>query len=160
VVEARAPLFEVVDPARLWVEALAYEADVAARLSDATAQTVMGETLPLRYLGGGRSLREHALPLQFAIAPRENGPAVSVGQPVKVYARLDGVIRAVPVPRRALVKGTDGSETVWVHPHAEQFTPRRVKTQPLDGDTVAVTEGLAAGERVVVQGAPLLSQIR
>jgi len=68
VVEAREVLFEVVDPARLAVEALAYEAVPFDTLNDAIAQTP-GGNVPLRFVGAGRQLREQAMPLLFRIKP-------------------------------------------------------------------------------------------
>jgi hypothetical protein len=49
---------------------------------------------------------------------------------------------------------------VWVHTEAERFVARRVRTQPLDATHVAVVDGLHDGERVVTEGASLLSQVR
>ncbi len=43
---------------------------------------------------------------------------------------------------------------------AERFEPRPVRIEPLDGQRVLIAAGLAAGKRVVVQGAELLDQIR
>ena len=50
--------------------------------------------------------------------------------------------------------------TVWVHEAPEVFVPRRVQVAPLDAGRVRVLGGLTAGERVVVQGAPLLGAVR
>ena len=43
---------------------------------------------------------------------------------------------------------------------AERFVPKVVLTQALDGAQVAVTQGLEDGDRVVVQGATLVNQVR
>jgi len=44
--------------------------------------------------------------------------------------------------------------------HAEQFVLKSVRSEPLDGQRVVVRDGLQAGDRVVVSGAGLISQIR
>jgi hypothetical protein len=49
---------------------------------------------------------------------------------------------------------------VWIHAEAERFVARPVRVQSLDAANVAITEGLHDGERVVTEGAGLLSQIR
>ena len=49
---------------------------------------------------------------------------------------------------------------VWVHTGAEKFERRTVRAQALSADSTAVTSGIAAGERVVTQGASLLAQVR
>ena len=43
---------------------------------------------------------------------------------------------------------------------AERFIPQPVQYRALDAATVVVTQGLGADNRVVVQGAPLIAQIR
>jgi RND family efflux transporter MFP subunit len=160
VVEAQAVLFEVVDPGRLWVEALGYDAPQASGIRSARAVTGDGQSLDLQFLGVGYQLREHALPLQFRIVRRDAAPAVSIGQPVRVYAAGGETVKGIPIPQGAVVKGPSNETLVWVHAAAERFIPKPVQIRPLDGSRVTVTAGLKAGERVVVQGAPLLSQVR
>ena len=63
-------------------------------------------------------------------------------------------------PQEALVRNRAGEVIVWVHSGPEQFTPRRVESEQLDAQTVAVTSGVATGDRVVVSGASLLAQVR
>ncbi len=160
VVEARAVLFEVVDPGRLWVEALGYDAPQASGIRSARAVTGDGQSLDLQFLGVGYQLREHALPLQFRIQPKDPMAAVSVGQPVRVYAAGGETVKGIPLPQGAVVKGPSNDTLVWVHAAAERFASKPVQVRPLDGSRVTVTAGLKPGERVVVQGAPLLSQVR
>jgi len=64
------------------------------------------------------------------------------------------------VPASALTRNTANQVVVWVKTAPERFTARVVRSEPLDGVRVLVTGGLQAGERVVVQGASLLAQIR
>ena len=42
----------------------------------------------------------------------------------------------------------------------EYFVAKKVRAQPLDGASAAVTAGLAAGDRIVTEGAAVLSQVR
>lgn len=157
VVEARETLFEIVDPKRLLVEALAYDAAVVANIAGASA-TSRGGVLALGYLGGGAQLRAQALPLQFRIKPPL--PPLVVGEPVKVVAQLKQRIKAVAVPAGALVRNASGDPVVWVHNEAERFVQKPVRSQPLDAARVAVVSGLAEGERVVTSGAAALAQVR
>lgn len=161
VVDARDILFEIVDPARLAVEALAYDARLAASITGASALADRTQELALHFIGGGRQLREQALPLLFAI--RTPDAAVAVGQAVKVVVRTTQGIRGAAVARRALTKvgaGGTADAAVWVHTDAERFVLRAVRTQPLDAASVAVSDGLHEGDRVVIEGASLLSQVR
>lgn len=66
VVDAREVLFEIVDPDHLAVEALAYDPGIGASLISASALAEQ-TALELKYVGGGRQLREQALPLLFRI---------------------------------------------------------------------------------------------
>jgi hypothetical protein len=82
VVDAKEVLFEIVDPTRLAVEALAYDVGIAKSLVSASAlaeQGAMAEpsALELKFVGGGQQLREQALPLLFRITSRN--AAVAVG---------------------------------------------------------------------------------
>ncbi len=157
IVDAREILFEVVDPARLVVEALAYDLAGSADLGRASA-SLGGERIELEFLGAARQLREEALPLLFRVV--SGGAALAVGQPLKVLAQARRTVQGAAVPHAALVKVNDGSTAVWLHESAERFILRAVETAPLDAGRVAVVRGLEAGDRVVTDGASLLSQVR
>jgi RND family efflux transporter MFP subunit len=157
VVEAREVLFEVIDPARLAVEALSYEASPNIKLNDAVAQFPAG-SVPLHYVGASRQLREQAMPLLFRVASVD--APLAIGQPVKVIAKTASRIDGIAVPHAALVKNAAGDDVVWLHTAPESFTPRVVKWTPLDANRVAVGSGLKDGDRIVVAGASLLAQVR
>ncbi|MCD6674223.1 MAG: efflux RND transporter periplasmic adaptor subunit [Burkholderiaceae bacterium] len=157
IVEPREVLVEIVDPARLAVEALAYDAAVAAEISGASA-AVGAASLELELAGAGRQLRGQALPLLFRA--KTAGVPLAIGQPLAVLARTTRHREGFAVPRQAIVRIGSGEQVVWVHEAAERFVPRRVVFEALDADTVVVTSGLAARDRVVVAGANLLAQVR
>jgi hypothetical protein len=158
IVDARDVLFEIIDPQKLWVEAIAYDTALASESASASAMTSDSQTLVLSFLGPGYQLREQALPLLFSIHPPV--PALSVGQPVKVLVQTRRAVRGIAVPQASLLKNATGESMVWVHASAERFTPKKVRAQPLDGSTAAVLQGLEPGDRVVTEGAALLSQVR
>lgn len=157
VVDARETLFEVVDPNRLAVEALAYDAAVAQGAPSASALTPEGE-VALRFVGSGRQLREQARVLLFRVQP---GPhTLAVGQPLTVVARTTQTRQGAAVPQSAVVGGADGAQSVWVHTGAERFERRAVRSEPLDTARRVLTSGIVQGERVVTNGASLLAQVR
>ena len=158
VVEAREVLYEIVDPQRLMVEALAYDPTVLAEIGAANAVLPGNAALALVFVGGAQQLREQALPLLFRIKPPL--PALAVGQPLKVVAQTKRTLKGVAVPLAALTRTSAGDTVLWVHAGAETFVPKKVRHQALDGANAAVTEGIAAGERVVTQGASALAQVR
>jgi len=159
VVDARELLFEVVDPQRLRVEALAYDAAVAGDVHGAYIPVGGGAKVALSFVGAARSLRDQALPLSFK-AQGEGLTQLAVGQPVKVIVQSRSKVSGVAVPAAALMKSPANQSIVWVKVAAERFEPRVVRVEPLDGASVAITSGLKNSDRVVTQGVPLLNQIR
>lgn len=157
VVEARDVLFEIVDPARLAVEALAYDPALIEGIASASA-SLAGQAIDLQYVGGGKQLREQALPLLFRV--KTQNASVAVGQSVKVIAKTSHLVKGVAIPAAALARNSAGETVVWIHIGAERFVQRRVNAQPLDASLVAVTTGITSGDRVVSQGANLLAQVR
>jgi membrane fusion protein, heavy metal efflux system len=160
IVDARDTLFEVVDPRRMRIEAVAYDVAAVVDVAEATASARPGESIPLKFVGAGRSLREGALPVQFIVDQAAGDHGLVVGQPVQVIARSQTKVKAIRVPSTAVVKNPSNLDIVWVHTQPELFEPRVIRWQPLDGATVAIESGIAADDRVVVQGAPLLNQVR
>ena len=158
VVDARELLFEIVDPARLSIEALAFDPAQAADVG--AAFLVLGEQrVPIRFVGAARSLREQALPLIF----RAQGAALAalaVGQPVRVVVQSRSTVKGMTVPAAALMENPSNQTIVWVKQEPERFVPKVVSVQPLDGANVAVTAGLASGDKVVTLGATLVNQVR
>ncbi len=165
VVEAKEALFEIVDPARLIVEADAFDAALLGQIGSATAWVGSGESarsLPLRFVGAGLSVREGALPLQFRTlaATGPGGPALALGQTVQVLVQTRERQDGIALPQTAVVKSASNLDMVWVQTGPQRFEPRSVRWLPLDGALLSVQDGLKAGERVVVQGAALLRQVR
>lgn len=157
VVDAKDVLFEVVDPNRLGVEALAYDATVLNGLKTANA-AIPGGSLALQYVGSGQQLREQAIPLLFRVQGGQT--PVALGQPVKVIAQTTQTVKGAPIAQAAVVKGSANQTSVWVHTAPERFVLRKVDAQALGAGRVVVTTGLASGERVVVEGAGLLAQVK
>ncbi|MBB3178005.1 biotin carboxyl carrier protein [Variovorax sp. Sphag1AA] len=158
VVDARELVYEVVDPSRLNIEALAFDAELAANVAGASL-AVGKQHVPLQFVGAARSLREQALPLTFR-AQQTSLPALAVGQPVKVFVQTRSKVNGFAVSLASLMKNPSNQTIVWVKTAPEKFEPRVVTTEPLDGVNVAVTSGLNAGDRVVTQGATLVNQVR
>lgn len=158
VVEAKEILFEVIDPARLAVEALAYDAALAEGLAAASAPLPGNGALELQFVGGGRQLREQAIPLLFRVKSAD--VPVAVGQPLKVIAQTSRTVKGAALPQAALVKVSAGETAVWVRDGAERFVLRKVSVAPLDAARAAAVSGINNGERIVTEGAGLLAQVR
>ena len=161
VVDARELVFEVVDPSRMRIEALAYDPAQAQSVAGATL-AVGGQRVPLRFVGAARSLRDQAQPLQFAGDSSVLGTLahLAIGQPVRVFVQSTDKVDGVQVPAAALLRNPANQTIVWVKEAPERFAPRVVTAVPLDGTSVAITSGLQPGDRVATQGATLINQVR
>lgn len=71
-----------------------------------------------------------------------------------VRARVEQGIagNAITVPQAAVSRGPDGSARVWVVGADNKAAQRTIKTERAVGNVWLVSDGLAAGERVVVEG--------
>ncbi|WP_193753360.1 efflux RND transporter periplasmic adaptor subunit [Aureimonas ureilytica] len=154
--ESNAVVFYIVDPARLWVEALAYGSSGAFSAASATGAGTEG--LSLRFEGAGFADRAQALPVQFSVEGGAKG--LRLGQMLTVLAETEETQTGVALPRTSVLRGSNGQDIVFLHTGAERFEPREVRVQPLDAERVLVAAGIEAGSRVVTEGAELLNQIR
>lgn len=164
VFDAKETLFEIIDPNRLMVEALAYDPILTTDIANATgawhasAANDVAPSLALTFVGGGQQMREQAIPLLFRVSGKST--AVAVGQTIKVIIQTKRLTTGFAVPNSAVTKLTGGESAVWVHTEAERFVQRKVVAQSLDAQRVAIVSGLKEDERVVIAGASLLAQVK
>ncbi len=158
IVDTREVLIEVIDPARLMVEASTPDVSLGSRLGAAHLAGLEGVKLQL--VGAARSLRDGMLPLNFRASVAAGAAPLAVGQTVTLVAALKERRKGIVLPASAVVRSPSNEPIVWIKTGAERFMPQPVQVQPLDAVTVLVTQGLAADNRVLVQGASLIAQIR
>jgi RND family efflux transporter MFP subunit len=167
VFDAKETLFEIIDPNRLMVEALAYDPILTSDIATATATWSQQQTstpanmpvsLSLAFVGGGQQMREQAIPLLFRVSGKST--AVAVGQTIKVIIQTKRLTTGFAVPNSSVIKLTGGESVVWVHTGAERFVQRKVVAHSLDGERVSIISGLKDDERVVTTGASLLAQVK
>lgn len=159
VVSARDTLFEIVDPQRVWIEAIGLRGtDDKNEVAMAVAVDAEGHRIPLTFVGRAPALRQQALPLLFKVD--EPHASLGIGATVKVLIQHGTPVDGIIVPEGAVVRAPSGLPQVWVKVAPERFAPRPVRTMPLDGERVVVTSGLAKGDRVVVEAAELINQVR
>ena len=156
IAETNAVIFQIVDPTRLWVEALHFEA--LGTTQRARARLPGGRVVQLGYRGAGLTGAGQAIPIHFAMEGDLAG--LRIGQLVTVVAEIDDTQEGLALPRAAVLRGPSGAAIVYEHSAAELFRAHEVRTEALDGERVRVVAGLKAGMRIVTQGAELLSQIR
>lgn len=155
ITQPSAVVFHIVDPAKLWVEALSF---AAITTSAASASTAQGKSFKLEFRGSGLADRNQTIPVRFAID--DDAAGLRAGQFVTVIVTTDEKKQGIAVPRAALVRSANGQDFVFEHIGAERFAPRAVRIEPLDGDRVLILAGVERGKRIVVQGAELLDHVR
>jgi cobalt-zinc-cadmium efflux system membrane fusion protein len=158
IVESREVLVEIIDPSRLMVEATTPDVTLAGRLTTASLAGI--DDVKLQLVGAARALRDGVLPLNFKVQSTGGAPRLATGQPVTVVAALKERRKGIVLPAAAVVRSPSNEAVVWIKSGAERYVPQPVQVQALDGSTVLVTQGLAPDNRVVVQGAALVAQIR
>ena len=128
VVDARELLFEIIDPSRLRIEALAFEPALAANVGSATLG-LGDQRVPLEFIGAARSLREQALPLGFRAQGAALPTAWPSANPCVSSCRPSRRSRACAVPVASLMKNPANQTIVWVKTAPERFEPRTVTTE-------------------------------
>ncbi|MDO8608703.1 MAG: efflux RND transporter periplasmic adaptor subunit [Phaeospirillum sp.] len=147
-------LVEVVDPARLRVEAVIHDLLLARRVAGAQAVTRLlpGEIFPLTLLGVSprMDLQDQGVHAVFRV---EGGQAVnlSIGMPVDVFLATGATRLRTAVPRDAIAE-MGGRQVVFVRTAPELFEARPVKVERIVGPLAEISEGVKPGDRVVTQG--------
>jgi hypothetical protein len=92
----------------------------------------------------------------------ENPPAgLRVGRPVSVtVVNTSQSQRGILLNRSAVTQGSSGVEEVWEQTAAETFVPHPVRTRVIDGTSILVVDGVAAGARIVINGSRLMAQLQ
>jgi hypothetical protein len=156
IAETNTEVFHIIDPARLWVEALSFADEQVA--GSASIRDEQGAAIALNFIGAGFAEDGQAQPVHFRINDATGG--LRVGNRVTVFAETSDVTIGIAAPREAVIRGANGEDLVFVHVAPELFEPRAVRTEPLDGGRVIVVAGIVPGDRLVTQGAELLNQLR
>lgn len=162
VVSANQPVFTVLNPETVWIEARIPEASVG-RLSTGKDASVElpgqpGQFTPITGDGHGQFLSlglevdatTRTVPLIYETANRDG--KLRVGQNVTLHVETARAEDAVAVPESALVE--EGEQLVaFVQVSGETFERREIKAGIRDTGFVQVLDGIKEGERVVTKGA-------
>ncbi len=160
VVELGAPVVEIVDAGTLWLEARVYEIDVPRiRGTSGAMFDVAGRDAPVvvdaahggSFLAVGPAVDpvDRTVPVVFAL-PNPGDLLPGTYADVRVFTAA--VVDTVAVPAQAVVDD-GGFPVVFVMDGGESFFKRPVTVGVRDGDRIGITDGVAAGERVVSRGA-------
>lgn len=156
-IEPGRTLFRLVDESVVWVDAT-LPAESAHRVSvGANARVVLGQTtLNGKVLQRAHRTSEDTRNARVRVEVGNQGDALHGGDYVEVYLDAgDADASQLAVPTAALVQ-IEG-ETVLFRAGADgTLAPVAVRTAAVIGDQTVVTEGVAAGDRIVVEGAYVL----
>lgn len=161
-VEQGKVLFEIVDPAALWVEAQIYEADLG-RIPDGARARVELDALPGTVLEGrltalGSIVDEGTRTTTAVVAFDPPSPAsLRVGLLARVHIVAGAAHRGIAVPRAALLED-EGGPALLVKRSARTFARVGVRPGATDGLFTIVEGAVAEGDRVVTQGAAALKE--
>jgi len=162
VVAPNQPVFTVLNPDTVWIEASIPESGLA-RLSKAKEASVElpgepGHFHPITGDGRGRLLslglevdsNTRTVPLLYETD--NHGGHLRVGQNITLHVETARADESFGVPESALVE--EGDQLVaFVQVSGETFEKREIKVGIRDTGFVQVLEGIKAGERVVTKGA-------
>lgn len=159
-VETGAPLFDVADLSRVWVEAELFEGDFAHIVAGQLAEVHVG-SLPNRVFSGRVSF---VLPTLQA-ETRTNRVRIEVANPdgllkpnmyatTRIAAPVGGAAQ-LAVPTSAVI-ATGRRFVVYVEVEPNRFVPRAVRLGAKTNNWYPVIKGLTSGEKVAVSGGFLL----
>lgn len=155
-------LVEIVDPGRLRVEAVIHDLAAVDRVTGARAASRQfpDRAFPLEPLGSSPRVdpQDQGVHMHFAVKAGE-GAGLRIGMPVDVYLSTGAARLSIAVPRDAVVE-SGGRPVVFLRTAPEAFEARPVKVGRIIGPLIEIEAGLAAGDRVVVQGAGQLRAAR
>ena len=158
-VSAGDKLMAIVDPATVWLRVNVYENDFrdlgqpvgAFVKSDAVfgGFSIGKDDLTVLTRGGALDPVTRTVPVLLEVANPQERLRIHESTPVELYAS-DG-ISATAVPKTAVYED-EGIAVVYVQTGGESFEKRIVQVGPHYNGWVAITGGLAPGERVVTTG--------
>lgn len=155
-VDAGEPILEVAQLDPVWLETPVFESRLGALAPDleASFSVLSYPDKPFRGtlvdIGSVIDEKTRAATVTFEV-PNPQG-LLRLGMQASVRLASRSVIEATLVPRSAVLE-RDGKKTVYVLLSGEEFERREVTVGADFGGKIAITSGLAAGERVVSQGA-------
>jgi cobalt-zinc-cadmium efflux system membrane fusion protein len=146
--------FTVANLSRAWVNAQLFGADVGKVQAGDAARVQAGEA---SYAGRIQTVGSEVDPSTGAVAARVtlDNPGGVLRKQMYVRVAIDGrtVSTGLVVPASAILRDDENLPFVYLAGPSGGFARRRVDVGPRVGDGYGITQGLAAGERVVVDGA-------
>jgi cobalt-zinc-cadmium efflux system membrane fusion protein len=147
-------ILTIIDPTLLWVDAEAYETDIAklkiGQPVEITVPAYPGEVFhgKVSYIGDVVDEETRKITVRAEVSNEQF--RLKPGMFADVSILLNGGCQMLVVPSAAVLE-EDKQKIVFVK-EKDRFVRREVQTGVVDGDYQEVVAGLKAGEKVVIQG--------
>jgi cobalt-zinc-cadmium efflux system membrane fusion protein len=154
-------IVEIVDPSKLLVEAFIFDPTLADDLTGGIARLPLApdKSIRLKLIGVSPKVSKEDQAVHVLFKAEELDPSIKMDMAVEVLGDLRASKLTLMVPSKAIVEFAKGS-WVFIHTAPEVFEARKVRIRRTVERWADVEEGLALGERIVVEGAYLLNQAR
>jgi cobalt-zinc-cadmium efflux system membrane fusion protein len=154
-------IVEIVDPSKLLVEAFIFDPTLADDLTGGIARLPLApdKSIRLKLIGVSPKVSKEDQAVHVLFKAEELDPSIKMDMAVEVLGDLRASKLTLMVPSKAIVEFAKGS-WVFIHTAPEVFETRKVRIRRTVEGWAEVEEGLALGEKIVVEGAYLLNQAR
>lgn len=152
---------EVVDPNKLLVEALVFDPDIANQIVGGYIFSPLKplKTINVKILGISPKVDREDQAIHIQLKPDKIDSTIKLDMTVEVVGELKETKPTLVIPEKSIAEDAAGS-WIFVHTNPETFEPRKIRIRRQLADMVEIEEGLLPGERVVIEGAYLLSQAK
>ncbi|MBN2473968.1 MAG: efflux RND transporter periplasmic adaptor subunit [Pirellulales bacterium] len=153
-VDQATEILTIIDPTLLWVDAEAYETDIA-RLKIGQPVEIVVPAYPGDVFRGkvsyiGDIVDEETRKITVRAEVSNDQFRLKPGMFADVAILLNGDCQMLVVPSAAVLE--EGRQKIVFVQEKDHFVRREVQTGVVDGERQEVVEGLVAGERVVIEG--------
>jgi multidrug efflux pump subunit AcrA (membrane-fusion protein) len=156
-VSPRDTLFKIVNTSNLWIEALSYDNLDIASLGKVYAEISGVNQQPVNFIGRSTALEQQASIIHFELTEKVDA---AIGRAVSVFAEAGDPMSGLVIPRKAIVQSPNGQFVVFKHVEPERFEPKFVRFVEIDSTRALITAGVEPGEKIVLEGASLINQVR
>lgn len=158
VVSSKDILFNIIQPKALWVEALAYDNVDIAAIGAVQAKAHDHASVSLKLIGASPALAQHATVLRFDVTGEAE--QFRLGRNVTVLIEIGDPVTGIILPRSAVVQAPNGQHVVFRHAEPERFEPKAITFVEIDAARALLTAGVEPGEKIAIEAATLINQIR
>ena len=156
-VKAGTPLFEIISEKQRHIDG--FTSDFALPSQMTSARVLEYPNATLEYHASSPTLESGMLSLHFEVTLAD-ASVMPINQSITVIATTKRQKEGIVAPSEAVVTNSLNLPIVWIKAGAERFIPQVIQYERLSATQVLITNGLGEDNRVVVNSASLLNQVR